>query len=177
MPIQKMFRSIVLSLCLGLIACSTSSAPADEVRTQATQNFLAEMERMNPRVPQLKGAIAQGADINARSNTGIFKGFPALHIAVWSSFKVVKLLADEGADLDVQDRNGDTAMAIAVESGMVETVNFLLDKGANPDIRNVNGRSVLGKARYTMTRAALGKAHKQQVQFIIDILKARGAAE
>ena len=168
----KSFRRIVFTVVIGLTAGSAQAAPSE---TKATRDFLVEMERMNPRVSQLKASIAQGADVNASPSEAVFKGFPALHIAVWKSHRVVQLLVDKGAAMDAQDRNGDTAMAIAAECAMVETVVFLLDKGADPNIRNVNGRSVLGKAKYTLTRSALSASHKRQVQIIVDILESKGA--
>ena len=174
MRFQRMLHPAVLMLCVSSMTYSAQAAP---VETQATQTFITEMERMNPRVPQLKEAISNRADINARANNGYVKGFPALHIAVWGNSKLVKLLVDEGANVNVQDKNGDTAMAIATECGQIETVLFLLDNGANPNIRNVNGRSVLGKARYTLTRPALSLSHKEKVKCIIDILNSKNAEE
>lgn len=172
------FKRIVCQAALGLCVSSRmGSVAAAPVETPATRALIVEMERLNPRVPQLQQAIAHGADVNAYCHDAPYNGFPLLHIAVQASWQTLTLLVDKGANLDAQDKNGDTALALATEDGAVEAVQFLLSKGANPNLRNVNGRTALGKARYTLTRPALSRLDKRQVQFIIDILKSRGAQE
>lgn len=174
MNFKRLFCPAAFVLC---VSASMGSVAAALVETPATRALIVEMERLNPRVPQLQQAIAQGADVNAYCHDAPYNGFPLLHIAVQSSWQAMTLLVARGANLNVQDKNGDTVLALATAGGNVETVLFLLNKGANPNLRNVNGRTALGKARYTLTRPALSSADKQQVQFIIGILKSRGAQE
>ena len=44
--------------------------------------------------------------------------------------KVVKLLLENGADIDLQDEEGYTALHAASQSGFTEIVSFLLEKQA-----------------------------------------------
>ncbi|HEX3251259.1 MAG TPA: ankyrin repeat domain-containing protein [Pyrinomonadaceae bacterium] len=69
---------------------------------------------------------------------------PALHAYVWRDNKdrVEKLLA-HGADINMQDADGDTALHGAAQTGNVEIVRLLLDKGANPNAKNKEGGTPL----------------------------------
>ena len=69
---------------------------------------------------------------------------PALMAYVWRDNKdrVEKLLA-RGADLNMQDADGDTALHGAAESGNVKIMRLLLDKGADPNAKNKEGGTPL----------------------------------
>ena len=69
---------------------------------------------------------------------------PALFAYVWRDNKerVEKLLA-HGADINMQDGDGDTALHGAAETGNVEIMRMLLDKGANPNAKNKQGGTPL----------------------------------
>lgn len=71
-------------------------------------------------------------------------GRPALLAYVWRDNKdrVEKLLA-HGADVNIQDNDGDTALHGAAENGDYEIIEMLLDKGANPNARNKQGGTPL----------------------------------
>lgn len=76
--------------------------------------------------------LAAGADANAIND----KGETALHWAVWRgrSPKVVEILLDSGAHIDVKRNDGRTAYALAVQSGQTETATLLTKQGANTEI-------------------------------------------
>jgi ankyrin repeat protein len=69
---------------------------------------------------------------------------PALFAYVWRDNKdrVEKLLA-HGADINMQDADGDTALHGAAETGNIEIARLLLDKGANPNAKNKQGGTPL----------------------------------
>ena len=48
--------------------------------------------------------------------------------------KIARLLLEAGADKDKQDREGDTALMFAAESGHAEIVRLLLEAGAHKDL-------------------------------------------
>jgi ankyrin repeat protein len=52
--------------------------------------------------------------------------------------ETVHFLVDEGADVDVKDDDGQTALHFAASKGNEATVKLLLDKGANPDSRTMS---------------------------------------
>lgn len=69
---------------------------------------------------------------------------PALMAYVWRDNKdrVEKLLA-RGADVTIQDNDGDTALHGAAQTGNVEIMRVLLDKGANVNAKNKQGGTPL----------------------------------
>ena len=47
----------------------------------------------------------------------------------------VKLLLDNGIDINIRDRFGGTALNLASSGDHTDIVRLLLDRGANPNIR------------------------------------------
>eukprot|EP00820_Chromera_velia_P016229 Cvel_25920.t1-p1 / transcript=Cvel_25920.t1 / gene=Cvel_25920 / organism=Chromera_velia_CCMP2878 / gene_product=Serine/threonine-protein phosphatase 6 regulatory, putative / transcript_product=Serine/threonine-protein phosphatase 6 regulatory, putative / location=Cvel_scaffold2997:16208-16951(-) / protein_length=248 / sequence_SO=supercontig / SO=protein_coding / is_pseudo=false len=56
---------------------------------------------------------------------------------------LVELLVERGADVNLQDAGGETALHVAVRKGLRGGVEVLLDDGADIDIRNIAGQPVL----------------------------------
>ncbi|GFR77458.1 ankyrin repeat-containing protein [Elysia marginata] len=88
------------------------------------------------------------ATLNDRNN----KGRTALMEAVLLNFSSAKVswklscmqhLIEAGCDLDVQDKNGDTALMLALRQRCTETVVFLLEKGAKFCTVTQGGMSLL----------------------------------
>ena len=72
-----------------------------------------------------------------------------LHAATASShLSVVKLLLKRGADVNVQDEDGTTALCIAVTANSPEIVESLLDYDANPNIAGPRGGTLHIAARH-----------------------------
>jgi len=57
--------------------------------------------------------------------------------------QLVKMLLDAGADPDIQDELGQTALMKAGYTGNIEIVKRLLNAGADPNIQDENGSTVL----------------------------------
>ncbi|XP_030842767.1 uncharacterized protein LOC115924532 [Strongylocentrotus purpuratus] len=100
-------------------------------------------------------AAAQGNEQNVR---GILKDHPdwvnspcneksPLQLAVHGGFiDVTKFLIAAGADLDMTDEDGDTALMFAIYGNHPDIVKYLLSKGANINIVNKERRSALHQA-------------------------------
>lgn len=59
--------------------------------------------------------------------------------------KIVRLLIDEGANLDIQDKHGATPLHLAIKSkqDLWETINSLIGNGADIHIKDDNGNTAL----------------------------------
>ena len=73
----------------------------------------------------------------------------------------VQFLPDTGADMEFQDRNGQTGLILAATRGYRDMVELLLKRGANPMLSDKGGRTAL--------YWALANGHKE----IAEILNSR----
>lgn len=92
--------------------------------------------------------LDRGARIDRRA--GEFDSeVTALILAAWTGKEnIVKLLLARGADPDVTDVNGETALHWAASVNRVAVLRLLLDGRADPGIRNRSGQTALDVARY-----------------------------
>lgn len=69
-------------------------------------------------------------------NTGL------TYVAAHGSHKydIATLLLDNGADIDAQNKKGETALILAVKCGSEAFVELFLSRGADPDIRDLQGK-------------------------------------
>jgi ankyrin repeat protein len=73
----------------------------------------------------VKFLLEQGADINAKANGCT----PLITAAFFGDLETVKLLLDHGADLNILDDHGITAVQSAADGGHPQAVKLLLSKG------------------------------------------------
>ena len=102
----------------------------------------------------IKQHIADGADINALH----FEMPPLTWAAVMGQTEAAELLLQQGADVNGRNRDGNTALHLAVFLGRAETAELLLKSGADVNARNDDGATpvdVLG-VPWEMTQLALG---------------------
>ena len=59
----------------------------------------------------------------------------------WEWWDEIKILIDQGADINIQDPWGDTPLHRAAYFGNIEMVQLLLKKGANKHLKNKKGRT------------------------------------
>lgn len=84
--------------------------------------------------------------INARDahgNTPLFRLVEGCDI----SFAFVKFLVDRGADVNAQNKWGQTALMMAANNGLLNIVNFLIDNGAKVNLRDKDGETALRYAQ------------------------------
>eukprot|EP00404_Azadinium_spinosum_P056961 CAMPEP_0180779282 /NCGR_PEP_ID=MMETSP1038_2-20121128/46299_1 /TAXON_ID=632150 /ORGANISM="Azadinium spinosum, Strain 3D9" /LENGTH=259 /DNA_ID=CAMNT_0022814557 /DNA_START=97 /DNA_END=874 /DNA_ORIENTATION=+ len=125
-----------------------------------------------PEMAQL--LIRAGADVNARAAEG---GFPLRCTAVALSLPgplsvfnfvgddsfqkrmaVMKILIESGADVNMKDPDGDTALHAAAVHGRLESVKLLVQAGADTAAANVQGQTPL--------RLAEVEGHAQIVEYL-----------
>lgn len=74
-------------------------------------------------------------DVNQKSNFGDYP----IHIAsVRGDIDEMKILLDNGADINAIGEHGYTALHNAVEQGNINTVKFLLEQNIDTTIKNIN---------------------------------------
>jgi len=120
-----------LLLCLALAGCDR--------RIDVDFNHAFEGEELE-RAQQL---LNQGADINARFITA--EGFTSLMMAVKKKDNAngVAWLLERGADPDIGNFSGRTALHLAARDGRVKHVELLLTAGAGVNVRDERGDTPL----------------------------------
>ena len=78
--------------------------------------------------------IANGADINAKDDTG---GTPLFWAALEGNEEVAKLLIRQGADVNAAGRKGWTALHWAVAMAQKKSVELLIGEGADVNAKDV----------------------------------------
>mmetsp|Transcript_25352 Transcript_25352/g.51629 ORF Transcript_25352/g.51629 Transcript_25352/m.51629 type:complete len:85 (-) Transcript_25352:48-302(-) len=69
-------------------------------------------------------------------------------MAAWTdSIDALQLLIDAGAQLNLQDADGDTPLSNAAHQGNLRAVQVLLKAGADPRIANLSGNTPADTAR------------------------------
>ena len=98
-----------------------------------------------------KSLILSGEfDIDAQDD----KGYAAIHFASqYKEVDVVKLLLEKGANVKLQDKWGNTALARALGKGDENNIiiRMLLEAGADPRTENFSGISVLSHVKKLKT--------------------------
>ena len=99
-------------------------------------------------VTVLRSLIKNGADVNALTND---KCSPLMMSSLSGSVNVVTILVENGANMDIQNQNGDTALhyAVCATRNSSEVVNKLLTLGAS-HLRNQKGLTPLLFASYIL---------------------------
>ena len=120
-------------------------------------------------IESIKQHIAFGTDLNSKGSN---RDETALIIASCQGhYEVVKLLIDEGAELDIQNDEGVTAQFCAVFFGQVEIVQLLNDAGADAEIVNSLDLTAMDlvSVEWDGTRESAVKFYKLKYQVDFDI--------
>jgi hypothetical protein len=101
---------------------------------------------------EIRAGIALGEDINALDHRGI----PPLHNAAQvPRMRALRALLDAGADPDICDSHGQSALRLAAAGGHSEVITELIAHGALVDARDDQGRTPLMFARWSAVGALL----------------------
>jgi ankyrin repeat protein len=147
----------------------------------------------------VKMLVELGADKNARSKLLTFPEFkfetsgmvvtvlprggwtPLMYAARDGAADAVKTLADERAELNLQDPDGTTALMLAIINAHFDTAALLIEKGADPNIADSTGTTALYSAvdMHTMppmlSRPSPKLLDKLDASDVVKLLLAKGA--
>ena len=132
--------SRIFAVTFSLLICFISASAQRSI----DEDFLDAVQQKD--IPRIDRLLSLGANINARSR---INGYFALQYAInWPDINLVKLLLDKGANINIADDGGTTALIEAAdEDGPQYTaiVKLLIARGA--DIHADNDAAILRAAR------------------------------
>ena len=74
-------------------------------------------------------------------------GEELIDAARYGDLETVKLLIENGADIDAKDKDGYTVLMYASNNGNLEIIKYLVENGADINIKDKNGDTALNYAR------------------------------
>lgn len=129
-------RAFLFVSLMGAVICSATALNFFEIFEEADKQ---------PSLEQVKEAIKQGADVNARHEMG----WTPLMIAALSNNnpEIIKALIKAGADINAQDNFGSTPLMFAASRNKnPEVISALLHAGSDVNARKENGWTALMRA-------------------------------
>jgi len=92
-------------------------------------------------IEALERLLGEGADINAAKGT--YKTTMLMEAAVRGNVRVMRLLLERGADVNMVDQDGWNALMGATVEGRLEPVKLLLEHSADVNAKNRKGETAL----------------------------------
>ena len=139
-----------------------------EAGLDATQRTILQGDISDPRLIELLSSFGAKLEIDASEN-----GWPSLVYVCrgdrGGNPRTVKDLLDQGANVNITNYKGQTALHCAAKAGFVEPVRILLDHGADVNAQDRDGDTPL----HTACRSSI-KDH-DRLQQVVDLLKEAGA--
>ncbi|XP_067683719.1 ankyrin-3-like isoform X3 [Haliotis asinina] len=125
----------------------------------------------------MKEYIKKGADPNYINKYGAGAIHYALTRCTLPVMRVLDMLISAGADVDLRDDEGDSALNLAIKSDdlrnsgqMMQVVNLLLDSGADVTFKDLDGKDALKLAKerqYSDVVAVLSKSKSEHVKHVV----------
>jgi ankyrin repeat protein len=119
--------------------------------------------------PAIQVLVERGADINGRSSLltparrrsgqsilPLGSWTPLMYASRQGATDAVRTLADLGADLNLTDPDGATALVLAIINANYETADLLLEMGADPNVADNEAKMAALYAAVDMHRLAVG---------------------
>ena len=153
-----------LAVCGQAAAQSEAEAPDIDIWTAAAEGNM----------QAIKQHLAAGSDVNAAEPMS--GGTPLMVAALVGHSEAVKLLIENGANVDAVNYDGATALLTAAFFCRIEAVKLLLDNGADVNARSNRGETALDIVASEWSEALAGTynyyAGLLQVQLDIEGVKA-----
>jgi len=124
-------------------------------RTQERDIFIAAAGKTDSNV--LKMLIDKKVDMNTKA---IYDRTALMYAT--ERIENVRLLVENGADINARSDGGYTALMFASNEGSVETVKFLIDKGADVNIKNEKGETALDRVNSDLEKINRGDFSRTQ---------------
>jgi len=127
----------------------------------------------NDDLDQVNELVGQGADVNAKDK---FFGDTPLHKAIQlRNFEMVKLLIENGADVNAINGQDDTPLILSVAQSDLEFVKLLLENGAKVNAHGSDGNTALHVSLFLKTCSVPCASLKDIELEIIKLLVNHGA--
>ncbi len=95
-----------------------------------------------------------------------------LHLSILNDrLEITKALIAKGVHLETGDREGKTALMLAVQKGDLALINTLMEAGANPNTQAANGETALILAAKLMTSGQNKKLGTQLFSYLVQYLR------
>lgn len=143
---MKALKSIS-SLCLIatlLLACSQNEKPTKSTEIKSTVQALdtdLHSAVLYGNIEAVKQHIAIGTDLNTKEPMG--GSTPLISAITFGHSEIAKALIDAGADLEIQNIDGSSALHVASFFCRVELVQILVDAQVDQSKRNIYGATAL----------------------------------
>ena len=127
---------------------------------------------ISERYSAIKLLLDRGADIDQLSWSAIGLASALRYCARYGKTETAALLLDRGANIDIEDDEGETPLKMAIQSQKIEMVKLLVERGANVFVRDEEGPTPLeySQKHYNLTLDLEMKEEQEIYEGIIAIL-------
>lgn len=153
-PDSAKLLKILLTVLLLVVILSTSNCSLRTQNNLQTQRKSIMWAAMVGDLKLLKHLEEEGQSLNIQ-DPQVLEWSPLIAAIYHDNPNVVSYLISRGASLELQDRQGETALMWAITTGDTNTVRLLLEAGASVGIKDTSGVSAPGYAEASEHREVL----------------------